>query len=124
MDRVLDLIDQAAFDLGRATGVGTRLQWPSINWGVDDKLTIIKVDADAAEMDRVRTPEIALVGDAATVVARLADHLRQLPAEAVRDDGPRTAGPEMPDEGAAARGRGPTTCRATPGDPHARGAGD
>jgi len=26
MDRVLDLIDQAAFDLGRATGVGTRLQ--------------------------------------------------------------------------------------------------
>ena len=61
--------------------VGTRLQWPSVTWGVDDKLTIIKVDADPAEMDRVRTPEIALVGDAAAVLARLGDHLRHLPAE-------------------------------------------
>src|SRR5262249_8917634 len=61
--------------------VGTRLQWQSITWGVDDKLTIIKVDADPAEMDRVRTPEIALVGDAAAVLARLSDHLRHLPEQ-------------------------------------------
>jgi acetolactate synthase-1/2/3 large subunit len=61
--------------------IGTRLQWPSINWGIDDKLTIIKVDADPAEMDRVRTPEIGLVGDAAAVLARLNDHLRALPAQ-------------------------------------------
>jgi acetolactate synthase-1/2/3 large subunit len=61
--------------------VGTRLQWQSVNWGVDDKLTIIKVDADPAEMHHVRTPEIALVGDAAAVLARLNDHLRHLPAE-------------------------------------------
>ena len=59
--------------------VGTRLQWPSINWGVDEKLTIIKVDADPAEMDKIRTPEVALVGNAATVLARINDHLRRLP---------------------------------------------
>lgn len=59
--------------------VGTRLQWPSTTWGVDEKLTIIKVDADPTEMDKVRTPEIGLVGDAAAVLARLNDHLRKLP---------------------------------------------
>jgi acetolactate synthase-1/2/3 large subunit len=61
--------------------VGTRLQWPSINWGVDDRLTVIKVDADADEMDRVRTPELGLVGDAAAVLARINEHLRHLPAQ-------------------------------------------
>jgi acetolactate synthase-1/2/3 large subunit len=61
--------------------VGTRLQWPSTNWGIDEKLTVIKVDADPAEMDRVRTPELALVGDAATVLARINDHLRHLPSQ-------------------------------------------
>ena len=59
--------------------VGTRLQWPSINWGVDEKLTIIKVDADPTQMDKVRTPEIGLVGDASAVLARLNEHLRRLP---------------------------------------------
>jgi acetolactate synthase-1/2/3 large subunit len=59
--------------------VGTRLQWQSINWGVDEKLTVIKIDADPAEMDKVRTPELALVGDAAKVLARISDHLRHLP---------------------------------------------
>ena len=59
--------------------VGTRLQWPSINWGVDEKLTIIKVDADPAEMDKIRTPEVALVGKADAILARINEHLRHLP---------------------------------------------
>jgi len=59
--------------------VGTRLQWPSTTWGVDDKLTVIKIDADPAEMDKIRTPEIAVVGDAAAVLKRFNDHLRHLP---------------------------------------------
>jgi acetolactate synthase I/II/III large subunit len=61
--------------------VGTRLQWPTVNWGVDDKLTVIKVDADPAEMDKVRTPELALVGTAVAVLGRIIDHLRHLPSE-------------------------------------------
>ena len=42
--------------------VGTRMQIPISAWGVDDKLTIIKVDIDPAEMERLRKPEIGLVG--------------------------------------------------------------
>ncbi len=60
--------------------VGTRLQLPLSAWGIDDKLKIIKVDIDRAELDRIRTPEIGLVGDAAPVLRRLAEHLDHLPA--------------------------------------------
>lgn len=70
--------------------VGTRLQWPTAVWGTDDKLTIIKVDVDPDEMDRIHTPQIGLVGDAAAVLARLNEHLRHLP-------------PERPDRVAASR---------------------
>lgn len=58
--------------------VGTRLQLPLAGWGINDKLKIIKVDVDAAELDRIRAPEIGLAGDAASVLARLAEHLRHL----------------------------------------------
>jgi acetolactate synthase-1/2/3 large subunit len=60
--------------------VGTRLQLPLSAWGTDDKLTLIKVDIDRDELDRIRTPRIGLVGDAAAVLARLAQHLARLPA--------------------------------------------
>ena len=59
--------------------IGTRMQWPSTTWGTDEKLTVIKVDADPDEMERIRTPEIGIVGDAAAVLARMNDHLRHLP---------------------------------------------
>jgi acetolactate synthase-1/2/3 large subunit len=58
--------------------VGTRLQLPISAWGVDDKLTIIKLDIDPAEMDRLRKPEIGLVGDAARVLKRITAHLDKL----------------------------------------------
>ena len=61
--------------------VGTRLQWPTAVWGTDDKLKIIKIDADPDEIERIAKPEIGLVGDAAAVLARLNDHLRHLPPE-------------------------------------------
>jgi acetolactate synthase-1/2/3 large subunit len=60
--------------------VGTRMQMPINAWGIDDKLKIIKIDIDPAEMDRIRTPEIGLVGDAPRVLARLVAHLGHLPA--------------------------------------------
>jgi acetolactate synthase-1/2/3 large subunit len=58
--------------------VGTRLQLPISAWGVDDKLSLIKVDADPAEIDRLRKPEIGLVGDAAAVLRRITAHLDKL----------------------------------------------
>jgi acetolactate synthase I/II/III large subunit len=55
--------------------VGTRLQMQLSGWGADDKLKLIKVDIDREELDRIRTPEIGLAGDAAAVLARLNAHL-------------------------------------------------
>ena len=55
--------------------VGTRLQLPLAAWGTDDKLKVIKVDIDREELDRIRKLEIGLVGDAASVLARLTQHL-------------------------------------------------
>ena len=58
--------------------VGTRLQLPINSWGVDDKLKIIKLDIDPAEMDRIRPPEIAIAGHAAPILKRLSEHLAKL----------------------------------------------
>ena len=55
--------------------VGTRLQLPINSWGVDDKLKIVKVDIDPAEMDRIRSPD---AGHAAPVLKRLSEHLAKL----------------------------------------------
>jgi acetolactate synthase I/II/III large subunit len=58
--------------------VGTRMQLALSGWGSDDKLKLIKVDIDPGEMERVRKPQIGIVGDAAAVLARLEEHLRHL----------------------------------------------
>ena len=58
--------------------VGTRLQLPLSYWGTDDNLKLIKIDIDREELDRIRAPEIGLVGDAAAVLGRMEQHLRRL----------------------------------------------
>jgi acetolactate synthase-1/2/3 large subunit len=55
--------------------VGTRLFIQYKQWGVDDDLPIIHVDADPSEPARVRKPAAALVGDAKPILARLIDVL-------------------------------------------------
>ena len=52
-------------------GIGTRLFYGFQQWGVDDKLSIIRVDADPEEPDRVRKAAVALIGDAAPILRRL-----------------------------------------------------
>jgi acetolactate synthase-1/2/3 large subunit len=54
--------------------VGTRLE-PMRVWGVDNKLTIVRVDADPDEPARFKKPKVALVGDAAAILRRLIDEL-------------------------------------------------
>lgn len=49
-------------------GIGTRLFYGFQQWGVDDALQIVRVDADPAEPARFRKPAAALVGDAAPVL--------------------------------------------------------
>jgi acetolactate synthase-1/2/3 large subunit len=56
-------------------GIGTRLFYGFQQWGVDDKLSIIRVDADPEEPDRFRKAAVALVGDAAPILRRLIDKL-------------------------------------------------
>ena len=58
--------------------VGTRLQIPVNAWGVDDKLTIIKIDVDPSEMERVCKPAMGIVGRAQPVLKRLTEHLAHL----------------------------------------------
>jgi acetolactate synthase-1/2/3 large subunit len=57
--------------------VGTRLQNPLAQWGADDKLRVIKLDVDEAEMKKDRPIDLAIVGDAATTLRRLNDHIRR-----------------------------------------------
>jgi len=54
--------------------VGTRL-FQQMQWGIDDKLQVIRVDADPEEPERFRKPAVALVGDAAPLLRKLIDAL-------------------------------------------------
>jgi acetolactate synthase-1/2/3 large subunit len=54
--------------------VGTKLQ-PMRAWGMDNKLTVVRVDADAEEPARVRKPKAALIGDAAPILRKLIEQL-------------------------------------------------
>jgi acetolactate synthase-1/2/3 large subunit len=56
-------------------GIGTRLFYGFQQWGIDDKLAIVRIDADPEEPDRFRKATHALVGDAAPILRRLIDAL-------------------------------------------------
>ena len=56
-------------------GIGTRLFYGFHQWGVDDELKIVRIDADPEEPDRVRKATVALTGDAAPILRRLVDAL-------------------------------------------------
>lgn len=56
-------------------GIGTRLFTQMNDWGVDQHLRIIRVDADADGIERARKPDVALVGDAGPILRRLIDKL-------------------------------------------------
>ena len=55
--------------------VGTRLNIQLAQWGTDANLKIIRIDADAEELDRVERPAIGIVSDAAPALRALLDAL-------------------------------------------------
>src|SRR5205085_9338191 len=59
-------------DCDVALAIGTRLQTAQALWGTDERLKIIRVEVDAEELGRVRQPDVALIGSAASVLQRLA----------------------------------------------------
>jgi len=56
-------------------GIGTRLFFGFQHWGVDDDLTVIRVDADPEEPERFCAPAVALIGQARPILRRLIDAL-------------------------------------------------
>jgi len=61
--------------------VGTRFHVQHSQWGVDDKLKIVRLDIDPDEHERFRKPDVALVGDSAVqlraLIAALPAHNRK-----------------------------------------------
>jgi len=58
-----------------ALGIGTHLYAQHKQWGVDDGIDIIRIDADPEAPARIRKPAVALVGDARPILRRLIDAL-------------------------------------------------
>jgi acetolactate synthase-1/2/3 large subunit len=58
-------------------GIGTHLHIPFNQWGVDDDLAVIRLDADPEEPARFHPPAVALVGDAKPILRRLIDVIAQ-----------------------------------------------
>ena len=56
-------------------GVGTRMFYPFRHWGIDDDLTVIRIDSDPEEPARAHRPAVSLIGDAAPILRRLLDVL-------------------------------------------------
>ena len=67
-----------------AIGIGARLQVALMQWGADERLHTIRIDLDEEEMNRIRKPDVGLLGDAAQTTALLLDALRgkNFPAKA------------------------------------------
>lgn len=53
--------------------VGTRLNMQVQQWGTDPHLTIVRIDADAEELDRMERPAVGICGDSATALRALLD---------------------------------------------------
>jgi acetolactate synthase-1/2/3 large subunit len=56
-------------------GVGTRLHLQHTMWGVDEDLSVIRIDADPEEPERTYKPKMALIGEAQPILRRLLDLL-------------------------------------------------
>jgi acetolactate synthase-1/2/3 large subunit len=55
--------------------IGTRLFHGFTQWGLDKELAIVRVDADPEEPERFARPEVALIGDARSILRCLIDAL-------------------------------------------------
>jgi len=69
-------------------GIGTHLHVPLNQWGIDENLAVIRIDADPEEPARLKAPAIALTGDAKPILRRLVDLVpkHNLPRPSRRDE--------------------------------------
>ncbi|WP_218190936.1 thiamine pyrophosphate-dependent enzyme [Enhydrobacter aerosaccus] len=68
-------------DADAVLAIGTRFFIQNGGWGIDDQLKVVRIDIDPEEPDRLRRPDVALVGDAAVqlraLIAALPRHNRK-----------------------------------------------
>ena len=84
-------------DADAVLAVGTRFFIQNGGWGIDESLKVVRIDIDPEEPDRLRKPDVALVGDAASqlraLIAALPKHNRKRALPCRRDRRPsRLAG--------------------------------
>jgi acetolactate synthase-1/2/3 large subunit len=58
-----------------ALGIGTHMLYPMMHWGMDDKIDVIRIDADKDEPARLHKPAVTLIGDAQPILKRLVEVL-------------------------------------------------
>ena len=56
-------------------GIGTRMEFPNVEWGVGDDQQIVQINIDRAELDRYGTGTVGVHGDAADACRLLVDAL-------------------------------------------------
>ena len=81
--------------------VGTRLQRPLTAWGVDDRLTLIRIDIDPEEVSRIHAPALGIVADARVALAALVEALPAYNRKRVSREAELSALKEEFDEGFA-----------------------
>ena len=57
--------------------VGTRLDNPQLEWGLDDDLKIIRIDVDAGQIERIAKPETGIAADAKSALSKLVPALQR-----------------------------------------------
>ncbi len=68
-------------------GIGSRMQPYLQEWGVDDEMTLIRIDWDPTEINRIVKADIGICGDAQTVTAALFEQTsRQIDKRESRED--------------------------------------
>ncbi|HZB55003.1 MAG TPA: thiamine pyrophosphate-binding protein, partial [Reyranella sp.] len=73
-------------DADAVLAVGTRFFIQNGSWGIDQNLKVVRLDIDPDEPERLRKPDVTLLGDAApqlrALIAALARHSRPRPSRA------------------------------------------
>ena len=67
-----------------ALAVGSRFQRVQTDWGLDDDVTVIRIDLDPTEITRHARPEVALLADAGEALDALLAHVRTVDRPAWR----------------------------------------
>ena len=60
-------------DADAVLAVGTRFDRPALDWGMDDAMTLIRIDVDGQAVNQIAQPDISLVGDAHRTLSQIFD---------------------------------------------------